>query len=96
MLAVGPTYLLRGAGWEEISVMVKDFLAGSPTPETRQVRTQDYVFDISGNRAWVRYTQHSGSSAESVTTYEHRTLTKVNGAWKIVAMIAVEAGTYEE
>jgi hypothetical protein len=94
MLGVGPTYLLRGAGWEEISSMVKDFMAGSPAPDARQVTATDYVFDISGNLAWVRYTQQWVSGAESGTTHEHRTLKKVNGAWKIVAMIAVEAGAY--
>lgn len=94
MLGVGPTYLLRGAGWEEISKMVKDFIAANPAPDVRQVTTKDYVFDISGNVAWVRYTQQWTSGAESGTTYEHRTLKKVNGAWKLVAMIAVEAGPY--
>jgi hypothetical protein len=76
------------SGWEKISNGMKDWFK-TATKEILKLSSDNYVFVIRGDMAFVSF-DRSSQNAEGKTTliHEYRTLLKKAGEWKILAVQA--------
>jgi len=62
------------------------------TPIPATLETSDFDISVSGNQAFVVYLQTMKFEGQDQKTYEVRNLRKVNGQWKLAAMISSSYG----
>ncbi len=85
-LVTGPG--MRSNNWEEVSKMMKQDMETNSEPMKATLETSDYVISVTGNQAFVVYVQTMKSDDGENKSYEIRNLRKVNGQWKLAAMVS--------
>ncbi|WP_162339653.1 YybH family protein [Cyclobacterium salsum] len=83
---------MRANSWEEISKAMKADMEANTTPIPATLETTDFDISVSGNQAFVVYVQTMKFDGQENKTYEIRNLRKINGQWKLAAMISSSIG----
>jgi hypothetical protein len=76
------------SGWENIRKVLKDYFQ-TTKKDSVILNSSDFTFVIQGKMAFVCYNASSQNTAGKTTlTREYRTLLKMKGQWKILAIQA--------
>ncbi|MFO7826431.1 MAG: nuclear transport factor 2 family protein [Cyclobacterium sp.] len=79
---------LRANNWEEISQNMKADMETNSNPIQAKLETSDFDISLTGNQAFAVYVQNMKAEGQEYKTYEVRNLRKVNGQWKLAAMVS--------
>ncbi len=88
---VGPnTGYIRG--FDKLSTEVRAYMAEHPASTSTESRLSDFVMHVNGTSAWVTFVQDRYRDGKRVGgTYEARYMEKIDGAWKIAAVVAKDS-----
>lgn len=73
--------------WEEMSQTIKQEMENNSKPIEATLENSDYSFSVDGDHAFVTYKQMMKTEDGVDKSYQIRNLRKVDGQWKVAAMI---------
>lgn len=77
------------SGWSALSKDAKEWYKGGKKTDPTVFENTDFTFVIRGELAYVAYSAaRKDGEGKTMKTREHRTLLKMNGQWKILAVQA--------
>lgn len=89
------TYTEKGMGYvrgyEAISKAMKNVLAKFPEVDKKSYKNHDYKIHVKGTTAWATYITDAMDGTKKSQTYAGRYLEKINGVWKLVAVVNTPA-----
>lgn len=88
--ASGP---VRAQGWEAAKKLLQPAIEENGKKDVRSFSQENMTIRVNGNMALAFFDQTNPNGSQS---WEHRVLEKIDGDWKIVSVVSVNASSWEE